>query len=367
MISEACATSSLKPFKFENAWLVEEEINQFVQQQWQKYSSMDITGKLDNCATELIELSKDNCYKTRKEIDNCRKNLKRPRSQVSSSNIDHFNSLRKRLDTLLVKDDLFWRQRAKTFWYKEGDLNTRFFHTATTSRKQFNKINSLVADNGDTCRDLDGMKTIAHNYFVDLFQKSAGGQEEVINAVPSMITLEDNEMLTCPFLIEEFREAIFYMQADKSPGPDGYNPGFYQHFWDLCSHDIFTAGCHWLNSGVFPPNLNSTNIVLIPKGESQTSMKDWRPITLCNVLYKITAKVLANRLKKVLNKRISDNQSAFVPESNLQFHQRQNLEKDKLLEQQIFISSRQGSTYKIVASVYSFLYHEHFPYSDICY
>jgi hypothetical protein len=88
-----------------------------------------------------------------------------------------------------VKDDLFWRQRAKTFWYKEGDLNTRFFHTATTSRKQFNKINSLVADNGDTCRDLDGMKTIAHNYFVDLFQKSAGGQQEVINAVPSMITL----------------------------------------------------------------------------------------------------------------------------------------------------------------------------------
>jgi hypothetical protein len=211
------------------------------------------------------------------------------------------------------------------------------------------------------------MKTIAHNYFVDLFQKSVGGQEEVINAVPSMITLEDNEMLTCPFLIEEFREAIFYMQADKSPGPNGYNPGFYQHFWDLCSHDIFTAGCHWLNSGVFPPNLNFTNIVLIPKGESQTSMKDWRPITLCNVLYKITAKVLANRLKKVLNKRISDNQSAFVPESNLQFHQRQNLEKDKLLEQQIFISSRQGSTYKIVASVYSFLYHEHFPYSDICY
>ncbi|XP_058760595.1 uncharacterized protein LOC131633933 [Vicia villosa] len=55
-----------------------------------------------------------------------------------------------------------------------------------------------------------------------------------------------------------------------------------------------------------------TNITLIPKGETQTSLKDWRLITLCNVLYKVIAKVLANRLKKVLFKCISDNQSAFV-------------------------------------------------------
>jgi hypothetical protein len=156
------------------------------------------------------------------------------------------------------------------------------------------------------------MKVIVCNYFVDLFQKTNGGREEVINVVPRSITGEDNELLTCPFHIEEFKKAVFSMQADKSPGPDGYNPGFYQHFWELCSLDIFTAGCQWLNSGVFPPNLNSTNITLIPKGESQSSMKDWRPIALCNVLYKIVAKVLANRLKKVLSKCISNNQSAFV-------------------------------------------------------
>jgi hypothetical protein len=59
--------------------------------------------------------------------------------------------------------------------------------------------------------------------------------------------------------------------------------------------------------------LNSTNITLIPKGDVQTTMKDWRPIALCNVLYKVVAKVLANKLKGVLNKCISDNQSAFVP------------------------------------------------------
>jgi len=62
----------------------------------------------------------------------------------------------------------------------------------------------------------------------------------------------------------------------------------------------------------FPPSLNSTNIALIPKGNEQKSMKDWRPIALCNVLYKLVAKVLANRLKSILHKCILDNQSAFV-------------------------------------------------------
>ncbi|PNX57234.1 ribonuclease H, partial [Trifolium pratense] len=75
----------------------------------------------------------------------------------------------------------------------------------------------------------------------------------------------------------------------------------------------FEAGCSWLECGAFPPSLNSTNIALIPKGESQASMKDWRPISLCNVHYKIVAKVLANRLKSILEKCISENQSAFVP------------------------------------------------------
>jgi hypothetical protein len=157
------------------------------------------------------------------------------------------------------------------------------------------------------------MKVIAKDYFMILFQQQRGERMMVLNAINSSITLEDNNALTAPFTMAEFKEAIFSMEADKCPGPDGFNPGFYQHFWDLCGHDIFKSGCSWLECGSFPPNLNSTNIALIPKGDSQKTMKDWRPIALCNVLFKIVAKVLANRLKLVLDKCISDNQSAFVP------------------------------------------------------
>jgi hypothetical protein len=192
-------------------------------------------------------------------------------------------------------------------------LNTRFFHAAASSRQKVNKIQHLQDNNGRICRDEDGLKGIARNYFIELFQRANSSRQNVINVVPQSITLEDNDALTAPFSLEEFKEATFSMQIDKCPGPDGFNPGFYQKFWNMCGSEIYEAGCSWLAQGIFPPKLNSTNITLIPKGDVQETMKDWRPIALCNVLYKIISKVLANRLKLVLDKCISDNQSAFVP------------------------------------------------------
>ena len=77
--------------------------------------------------------------------------------------------------------------------------------------------------------------------------------------------------------------------------------------------DVFKACSSWLEEGVLPSVLNDTTIVLIPKIDNPVSMKDFRPISLCNVLYKILAKILTNRLKWILPDIISDEQSTFVP------------------------------------------------------
>ena len=101
------------------------------------------------------------------------------------------------------------------------------------------------------------------------------------------------------------------MHPNKSPGPDGFNPAFYQRFWDLVGDDVYLDSLDWMNNLCFPPSVNHTNICLIPKHQNSRTMKDWT-IALCNVNYKILAKVLANRLKKLLPRIISQKQSAFV-------------------------------------------------------
>lgn len=102
------------------------------------------------------------------------------------------------------------------------------------------------------------------------------------------------------------------MHPDKASGPDGLNPAFFQHFWSLMGNEVFNCCKAWLQDCSFPAELNDTNVVLIPKKDNADNMKDLHHIALCNVLYKIMAKVLANRLKSILPVTISKNQSAFV-------------------------------------------------------
>lgn len=96
------------------------------------------------------------------------------------------------------------------------------------------------------------------------------------------------------------------------PRTDGFNPAFFQKHWDLVGGDVFHACVSWLRAGIFPEGLNHTIVTLIPKCDNPQSVKELRPISLCNVLFKILSKVLSNRLKRILPGLVDKAQSAFV-------------------------------------------------------
>ena len=98
----------------------------------------------------------------------------------------------------------------------------------------------------------------------------------------------------------------------KAPGLDGMPPLFYQNYWNLVGCDVTKTILSYLNTATLPHLINHTFITLIPKTKPPMSVNDFRPISLCNVLYKIFSKVLANRLKKFLPSIITKHQSAFT-------------------------------------------------------
>ncbi|CAL1394078.1 unnamed protein product [Linum trigynum] len=103
------------------------------------------------------------------------------------------------------------------------------------------------------------------------------------------------------------------MGKRKAPGPDGFTVLFFRRYWHVIGEEVWMAILKILETRVLPEGLNHTLIALIPKTKKPVSPKEFRPISLCNVLYKIISKVLANRLKTVLYRIISPEQSAFVP------------------------------------------------------
>ncbi|KAK2649868.1 hypothetical protein Ddye_017357 [Dipteronia dyeriana] len=99
----------------------------------------------------------------------------------------------------------------------------------------------------------------------------------------------------------------------KAPGRDGFPATFYPKFWGTVGEEVTSLCLEILNKGICLKDINSTVITLIPKTQNPTNMEDYRPISLCNVLYKIITKAMTNRLRGVIGEIISETQCAFIP------------------------------------------------------
>ena len=158
------------------------------------------------------------------------------------------------------------------------------------------------------------MAGMINNYFSDLYTKDPTVVlQEVTHLFDQCITDDMNDTLCKPFTEEEISNALFQIGPLKTPGPDGLPARFFQRNWGLLKEDIIHAVRVFFEVGTMPEGVNDTAIVLIPKVQHPETLKDYRPISLCNVLYKVVSKCLVNRLRPLLDAVFSENQSAFIP------------------------------------------------------
>ena len=115
-----------------------------------------------------------------------------------------------------------------------------------------------------------------------------------------------------PVSLSKIEGALKSFKKDRSPGPDGWPMEFFIHFFDLLGKDLLSAiDCARL-FGLITPSINSTFLALIPKKDKPISFVDFRPISLCNLVYKLISKIIDVRLKPFLDSHISREQFGFL-------------------------------------------------------
>ena len=154
---------------------------------------------------------------------------------------------------------------------------------------------------------------VVEDYFQDLFTSSNSSQFDVIlEGLHPVITTEMSASLSRVYQADEVLLALKQMAPLTALGLDGMSPIFYKTYWHIIGDDVISIVLNALNLGKVHESLNATFIALIPKVKNPKRIAEFRPISLCNVVYKLIAKVVVNRLKKILSHVIDDSQSAFL-------------------------------------------------------
>ena len=277
-----------KGFKFEESWLLWNDCESVVQEAWgSTHRLASIKEKIKTCGAELMAWGSAKTDPDVATIEELQKRLDMlNEAETTEDSKAEYLEVSKRMDELLQKQEIYWAQRSRIPWLKHRDKNTKFFHSKATQQRRKNHIRGIQNVQGQWMEELEDIVKAASDYFDNLFCARAGDQmEECLNVVPSKVTNDMQEVPSSEFSAEEIKVALFQMGPIKAPGSNNMNALFYQKFWHVMGDNVLTAMLDFLNNGNMIPEINHTNIVLILKVKNPKKMSDFRPISLCNVIY----------------------------------------------------------------------------------
>ncbi|KAL6328062.1 hypothetical protein AAG906_033333 [Vitis piasezkii] len=310
------------PFRFENMWLKHPNFKENFRDWWSGFQGNGWEGhkfmrRLQYVKAKLKEWNKfsfGELKEKKKSILNDLANFDAIEQEggLNSDLLSQRASRKGELEELILREEIHWRQKAKVKWVKEGDCNSKFYHKVANGRRNRKYIKELENERGLVLKNAESITEEILHYFEKLYTSPTGESWGVEGLDWSPISEKSALRLDSPFTEEEISKAIFQLDRDKAPGPDGFTIAVFQECWDVIKEELVRVFAEFHRSGIINQNTNASFIVLLPKKSLSKRISDFRPISLITSLYKIIAKVLSGRLRGVLHETIHYTQGAFV-------------------------------------------------------
>lgn len=307
--------SGTRAFKFDKRWLGKGGFRDAILQGLNDpsvFCNEDLHERIARCRKFISRWKRANPSNAAKKIEEIKAQLEQAQVDDDFSH-EAILSLKWNICAAFRDEELYWKQKSRANWLREGDQNTKFFHATTKQRRARNRFTRLRKADGVWAETEDDIELVATRYFQTLFTSSDPSEfGESLKYITEKVTPAMNEALTKPPSDDEIRKAVFDINPDKAPGPDGMTSLFFQKYWGITDVAMRQTVKDFFQHSTLDPRLNQTNICLIPKTDRPSEMSEFLPISLCNVSYKVISKILSKRLKRCLPSLISEIQSAFV-------------------------------------------------------
>ena len=224
---------------------------------------------------------------------------------------------KKQINNLYTEKAKGAQVRSRINWVENSEKNNAYFLGLEKTRQSQKVIKKLKLSNGDITESSETICKEIKEFYSDLYTSQNIDKHcisQYLDAVNVERKVSDKDRDTCEgnFSFDECRKAVFSMKKNKSPGSDGISVEFYQQFWDFIGEEIVNSSNEGYDKGELSHTQKHGIVSLISKKDDPLLLKNWRPITLLNIDYKIAAYALATRLKKVMPNIINTDQNGYI-------------------------------------------------------